>query len=109
MDVSDENLREIYKHRRSLDKYLEKRVPRKIKEEIETVKKSSGEDFNELLKATMDAINEISFKTGYGTQTVIRLLKINVENEEIKTSTDLLLKYSEKFQNIINAKKPKEE
>ena len=109
MDVSDENLGEIYKHRRSLDKYLEKRAPRKIKEELETVKKSSEEDFNELLKTTMDAINEISFKTGYGTQTVIRLLKINAENEEIKTSTDLLLKYSEKFQNIINAKKPKEE
>ena len=109
LDVSDENLREIYKHRRSLDKYLEKRVPRKIKEELETVKKSSEEDFNELLKATMDSINEISFKTGYEIETVIRLLKVNAEYEEIKTSTELLLKYSEKYKDLINEKKLKEE
>lgn len=88
---------------------MKKRIPKRLKEELELIKKSSEENFDELLKTTMDSINEISFKTGYNIETIIKLLKIGEEESEIEENAGILLEYSERYQNIINAKKSKEE
>lgn len=109
LDMNEDDLIELYKHRKNLETYLKKRIPKRIKEELELIKKSSEENFDELLKTTMDSINEISFKTGYNIETIIKLLKIGEEESEIKENAGILLEYSERYQNIINAKKSKEE
>ena len=109
LDMNEDDLIELYKHRKNLETYLKKRIPKRLKEELELIKKSSEENFDELLKTTMDSINEISFKTGYNIETIIKLLKIGEEESEIKENAGILLEYSERYQNIINAKKSKEE
>lgn len=109
LDMNEDDLIELYKHRKNLETYLKKRIPKRLKEELELIKKSSEENLDELLKTTMDSINEISFKTGYNIETIIKLLKIGEEESEIKENAGILLEYSERYQNIINAKKSKEE
>lgn len=109
LDMNENDLIELYKHRKNLETYLKKRIPKRLKEELELIKKSSEENFDELLKTTMDSINEISFKTGYNIETIIKLLKIGEEESEIEENACILLEYSERYQNIINAKKSKEE
>lgn len=109
LDMNENDLIELYKHRKNLETYLKKRIPKRLKEELELIKKSSEENFDELLKTTMDSINEISFKTGYNIETIIKLLKIGEEESEIEENAGILLEYSERYQNIINAKKSKEE
>lgn len=109
LDMNEDDLIELYKHRKNLETYLKKRIPKRLKEELELIKKSSEENFDELLKTTMDSINEISFKTGYNIETIIKLLKIGEEESEIEENAGILLEYSERYQNIINAKKSKEE
>ena len=109
LDMNEDDLIELYKHRKNLETYLKKRIPKRLKDELELIKKSSEENFDELLKTTMDSINEISFKTGYNIETIIKLLKIGEEESEIKENAGILLEYSERYQNIINAKKSKEE
>lgn len=109
LDMNEDDLMELYKHRKNLETYLKKRIPKRLKEELELIKKSSEENFDELLKTTMDSINEISFKTGYNIETIIKLLKIGEEESEIEENAGILLEYSERYQNIINAKKSKEE
>lgn len=109
LDMNEDDLIELYKHRKNLETYLKKRISKRLKEELELIKKSSEENFDELLKTTMDSINEISFKTGYNIETIIKLLKIGEEESEIKENAGILLEYSERYQNIINAKKSKEE
>lgn len=109
LDMNENDLIELYKHRKNLETYLKKRIPKRLKEELELIKKSSEENFDELLKTTMNSINEISFKTGYNIETIIKLLKIGEEESEIKENAGILLEYSERYQNIINAKKSKEE
>lgn len=109
LDMNEDDLIELYKHRKNLETYLKKRIPKRLKEELELIKKSSEENFDELLKTTMDSINEIRFKTGYNIETIIKLLKIGEEESEIKENAGILLEYSERYQNIINAKKSKEE
>lgn len=109
LDMNEDDLIELYKHRKNLETYLKKRIPKRLKEELELIKKSSEENFDELLKTTMNSINEISFKTGYNIETIIKLLKIGEEESEIKENAGILLEYSERYQNIINAKKSKEE
>lgn len=109
LDMNEDDLIELYKHRKNLETYLKKRIPKRLKEELELIKKSSEENFDELLKTTMDSINEISFKTGYNIETIIKLLKIGEEESEIKENAGILLEYSERYQSIINAKKSKEE
>lgn len=108
LDMNEDDLIELYKHRKNLETYLKKRIAKRLKEELELIKKSSEENFDELLKTTMDSINEISFKTGYNIETIIKLLKIGEEESEIKENAGILLEYSERYQNIINAKKSKE-
>lgn len=109
LDMNEDDLIELYKHRKNLETYLKKRISKRLKEELELIKKSSEENLDELLKTTMDSINEISFKTGYNIETIIKLLKIGEEESEIKENAGILLEYSERYQNIINAKKSKEE
>lgn len=109
LDMNENYLIELYKHRKNLETYLKKRIPKRLKEELELIKKSSEENFDELLKTTMDSINEMSFKTGYNIETIIKLLKIGEEESEIEENAGILLEYSERYQNIINAKKSKEE
>lgn len=109
LDMNEDDLIELYKHRKNLETYLKKRIPKRLKEELELIKKSSEENFDELLKTTIDSINEMSFKTGYNIETIIKLLKIGEEESEIKENAGILLEYSERYQNIINAKKSKEE
>ena len=109
LDMNEDDLIELYKHRKNLETYLKKRIPKRLKEELELIKKSSEENFDELLKTTMDSINEMSFKTGYNIETIIKLLKIGEEESEIEENAGILLEYSERYQNIINAKKSKEE
>lgn len=109
LDMNEDDLIELYKHRKNLETYLKKRIPKRLKEELELIKKSSEENFDELLKTTMDSINEISFKTGYNIEAIIKLLKIGEEESEIEENAGILLEYSERYQNIINAKKSKEE
>ncbi len=109
LDMNEDDLIELYKHRKNLETYLKKRIPKRLKEELELIKKSSEENFDELLKTTMDSINEMSFKTGYNIETIIKLLKIGEEQSEIEENAGILLEYSERYQNIINAKKSKEE
>lgn len=109
LDMNENDLIELYKHRKNLETYLKKRIPKRLKEELELIKKSSEENFDELLKTTMNSINEISFKTGYNIETIIKLLKIGEEESEIEENAGILLEYSERYQNIINAKKSKEE
>lgn len=109
LDMNEDDLIELYKHRKNLETYLKKRIPKRLKEELELIKKSSEENFDELLKTTIDSINEMSFKTGYNIETIIKLLKIGEEESEIEENAGILLEYSERYQNIINAKKSKEE